>query len=66
MVGILSPREGGGRSPFDRIRNYWSDDGHAKGEQQQWGSNGGSDGDGVTGEMIWNESIAGALGYGKK
>lgn len=66
MTGALSPAPNGGRkSPFAFLRRpSVSEDGLVK--DHQWGSTHGSDADGVTGDMIWNESIADALGYGKK
>jgi len=66
MTGALSPAPNGGRkSPFAFLRRPGvSEDGLVK--DHQWGSTHGSDADGVTGDMIWNESIADALGYGKK
>lgn len=49
------------KSPFA----FFSGDANGERLNGEWGSTNGSE-HGVTGDMIWNESIAGALGYGKK
>jgi hypothetical protein len=67
MVGTLDapPRR---KAPFAFFKSEQpsKDDSLVKGDGG-WGSHGGSNGGSdVDGEMIWNESIADALGYGKK
>jgi hypothetical protein len=58
----------GRKSPFAAFRGGSGDGGKGASDDggAGWDGSGGGAGEYVNGDMLWNESIADALGYGKK